>query len=231
VRLLEVTGETLRFWQRGLHCQKLAFFGLTARGLGVKWFHLLYTPLTMQRVLLSSLREFLLEQFEITPRTLSWYLSEGIIPKPEYDGREGYYNLEKIDIINFIGALRMLNREFNAPLRAASRVLSRHQKNLKRLVDMLGGLATEYPVQPWPFLDFDITGKNARNRLIRERFFERLAQVKTLEELSLLKLVEELEASWSAPQAKANQEAKPPPQAQLTSPGSIEQPVEGDGTR
>jgi len=178
---------------------------------------------------LSSLREFLQEQFEITPRTLSWYLSEGLIPKPEYEGREGYYDVEKIDIINFVGALRILNREFNAPLRAASRVLSRHQKDLKRLVDMLGGLATDYPVQPWPFLD--ITGKNVRNRIIREYFFEKLAQVETLEELSLLEVVEVLERAWSTPPAKANQEAKPPPQAQLTSPGSTEQPGAGDGTK
>ena len=151
----------------------------------------------MRTISLNALRGLLKEQFEISPRTLAWYISEGLVPKPEHEGREGYYNLDKIDIINFVGALRMLNQEFGLSLRSASRLLARHQQHLQRLVDLLGGLATEYPMHLYQ-LTPETAAINMAHRTIRHRFFQQLQEATNLDHLSIVDIEDALREEWAA---------------------------------
>jgi len=160
----------------------------------------------MDAMYLRDVRETLEDEFGVPARTFQWYLSEDLIPKPEYEGREGYYDLEAVDIVHFVCALRVMNREFDIPLKKASTILRKYQKGLKKLVDLLGGLAEEYEVRKFPSAsDFD--GRNARNRAIRRWFFRKLEEGIDLKTFSLVDLVEEIK-NFSRRRAKPQSVAK-----------------------
>jgi DNA-binding transcriptional MerR regulator len=142
---------------------------------------------------LGALRETLHDEFGIPARTLQWYISEGLVPAPDRDGREGFYNLDEVDIVHFVCALRMMNREFDLPLKRASEMLRRYQQNLQRLVALLGGLAEEYPVQPFPADHLPGIGdRNMHNRYVRRRFFKHLAEGVDLEQFSVTAIDDQL---------------------------------------
>lgn len=153
----------------------------------------------MERMHLKDVRNVLRDEYGIPERTFQWYLSEDLIPQPQYEGREGYYDLEKIEIVHFVCALRVMNREFDIPLKKASEILRRYEKNLKLLVDYLGGLAEEYPTTRFPLAmelsgmdQLDLSGRSVRNRSVRRWFFSELEKGIDLKKLSPLRIEEEI---------------------------------------
>jgi len=153
----------------------------------------------MYKLWLRELRTKLSEEAGISPRTLAWYIAEKLIPAPTQEGRQAYYDADSVDIYSLVLALRVLKKEFNMPLREASKLLLKHQNNVGYIVSLLGGLLEDHPVRYFPFTTQpypDLLGENARNRAIRERFFEKLQKQKDASKISLLAIKEELEKAW-----------------------------------
>lgn len=128
------------------------------------------------------------ELYHIPQRTLQWYATEGLIPKPIHQGREAFYDIEESKIYNYLSVIKNLKDMYNLILPKIRQLINQYTDQIEQLDRLLIDLATQYPVS-LPLSD---------NWHIRKRFLELISKEKVdLKGVSLISIQEEVEnAEW-----------------------------------
>jgi DNA-binding transcriptional MerR regulator len=124
------------------------------------------------------------EIYHISQRTLQWYATEDLIPKPTHEGKEAFYDIERSKIYVYLSVIKNLKDMYNLTLPKIRRLIKQYPDQIEKLNDHLINLASQYPVS-LPL---------STNWHIRKKFLELVSESKVdLNDVSLINIQEEIE--------------------------------------
>jgi DNA-binding transcriptional MerR regulator len=135
--------------------------------------------------------------FGISKRGIRWYVSEGLIPQPDHQGREAFYDVEKIQLFERLKVIQILQKDYKYSLDVIKDILDKYQNiNFERLLILLENLYKEYP----PFHESKASGKKVFylvHNVIHNEFLDKLEAGKIdIDNFKLLDLAKEIK-EWS----------------------------------
>ena len=134
-------------------------------------------------------------ELDIPKRVVRWYVSEKLIPQPEHQGREAFYDIDKIQLIDRLKLIKILQKDFKYRLGQIKQII-RHYENadLGQLLTMLEELRDGYKA----YKDTKLNGGeieivDSLNSVIHNEFLTKLEQGSLdLDSFSLLDLAEKI---------------------------------------
>ena len=126
------------------------------------------------------------EKYNINERTMQWYASDGLIPKPIHEGKEAYYDIEESRIYDYLYLIEALRFLYNLSLYKIRDIFRKYKNNISLLRKKIEILADKYPrtIIEMPY-DF--------NALMREKVLELIEKGKDLKEINFLDIEAEIE--------------------------------------
>lgn len=140
-------------------------------------------------------------EWGFTLRTIQWYATEGLIPKPDKSEEGAVYLIPDSGIYLFLMTIKILKDDFSLPLAKIKKILKSYEHDLAGLNEirqMLGGLVDTYQfIEPDPYMNQkNLEENNKRVNEIRERFIKKLLDGVPAEKLSVLQIEEEVDEGW-----------------------------------
>lgn len=127
---------------------------------------------------------------QLTPRTIQWYATEGLIPKPVRQGRDAFYDPEGSQIYHLVHIICELQRRFGLRLWKIKEILEKYKgQHLGKL-----RLLLEQAEESYPALVPDEYGRpylNDHNELVRTVLLSKLREGAPADQLSLLEIERE----------------------------------------
>jgi len=128
----------------------------------------------------------------LTRRTVLWYATEGLIPKPIRKGVDSFYDLAESQLIPRLRVITLLQRDFEFRLWKIKDILAKYQgQSIHKLSVLLRSLNSTYPIDPTS-ADEPI-GDLEHNKAVREVFLKKLEEGVPAEELSLVEAEREVD--------------------------------------
>lgn len=128
----------------------------------------------------------------LSARTLQWYATEGLIPKPVRRGRDAFYDVQETQIYGRVHTIYELQTYFGFRLWQIKELLERYEgQDLRKLQLLLENLRNQYPRHT-----YDAEGslcENARNVAVQECFFDKLEEDVPLDKLSVIEVEKEVD--------------------------------------
>lgn len=151
---------------------------------------------TLGKIPVTKVQEWYKNQKGIPIRTFQFYCKEGLIPSPEFQGREGFYSLEDFYILRDIMYIVMWVKD-SAKVRITKlrRVLRKYVKRKRELIDMLLNLTDEFPL----YYTDEVDEEDFYDRIcdeIWERVFSDLEKGIELDKYSILDVADEIRAQY-----------------------------------
>ena len=139
------------------------------------------------------------QKLGIPKRVVRWYVTEELIPQPEHQGREAYYDLDKTQLMSRLELIQVLQRKFNYKLDGIKPILKLYEGHaFDRLLTMTEVLAKDYPL----YTEVNVGGEKSKlrdslNSVIHNEFLIQLEKGELdVENFKLLDLVGKIK-KWS----------------------------------
>lgn len=121
-------------------------------------------------------------------RTGQLYVQLGLFPRPSMEGRKGFYDWEKTQIIEKGAIIKLLKDEFKRPLEEILQLFRRNEgRDLKAFLNQLERFIVEFPAESEePFNGRQMKFCLDRNAVARRWFFEMVKNEGVMDEESYL---------------------------------------------
>jgi len=137
-------------------------------------------------------------------RTLQWYAQEGLIPSPQFEGRNGFYRVEDfLLLIDTIRIIRSLKASLTVKFGVLRDVLRKYSDNPRRIVDLLLNLIEEFPI----FYQIDVFEEevyDTTNDLIWHDTFAALVKGVDLDKFRILDIEDDIDRKKSEKKVNAD---------------------------
>ena len=142
------------------------------------------------------------EKIGFSVRTLQWYVTEGLLPKPVHVGKEAYYKLSKCPIYDYLSIIKILKDDCKFSLGKIRTVIDNYKKkreDIEKLNEILMGLADHYPIMnslrdfhnPRKYSSHELTYDTAKR--VREMFYFKIIAGININEIHLTGIQSEVE--------------------------------------
>ena len=139
-----------------------------------------------------ALYDFFYKSLELNPRTLHWYATEGLIPKPTKKGREAYYHLAKTQVKPRIYLIYTLQKKFDLHLWQIKRIVNNYEKqDLSTLLSLLNALHENYPKATYD--KHGLPRHHGHNTEVQNLFVQKITEGVPLDRLSIIEIEKEID--------------------------------------
>lgn len=133
--------------------------------------------------------------FHIKSRMIRLYISRGIIPAPERDGKKAFYDLKKSKAWEYLEVTKKLQNLYNLSLDGIEDLIGKYRDQIEDLNSKLALIENMYNR---PISGPKLVGSRIGYVLVRDRFLEKISKdVLYLKKLDINEIVEEVWGSSS----------------------------------
>lgn len=130
------------------------------------------------------------KRFHIKSRMIRLYISRGIIPAPERDGKKAFYDLEKSEAWECLEVTKRLQSLYRLSLDGIEALIGKYRD---QIVDLNSKLALIENMYNRPIAGPNLAGSRLGYVLVRDRFLEKITKdVLHLKHLDIKEIVEEV---------------------------------------
>lgn len=146
-----------------------------------------------EKIPVTEVQGWIKENKHIPIRTFQWYVQEGLIPPPQFEGRNGFYRVDDFRLlVDIIRIIRTLKASMTVRFGELRDVLRKYNDNSRRIVDLLLNLIDEFPI----FLHADETEEEyyySTNDFVWSGTFDALIKGVDLNKFSILDISDDFE--------------------------------------